>query len=64
MEPDFDAFARRLARGKERDVRADGRLNPLGRWDWEDLALWSASLIAVSDCGAIGYASKTTHEPS
>jgi hypothetical protein len=40
VEPDFDAFAHRFTRCKERDARAGGYgrwLNPLGRWDWWDL---------------------------
>jgi len=40
VESDFDAFARRFTRWKERDARAGGYgrwLNPLGRWDWWDL---------------------------
>ena len=40
VEPDFDAFARRFTRWKERDARAGGYgrwLNLLGRWDWWEL---------------------------
>ncbi|BBU60393.1 hypothetical protein MSC49_03280 [Methylosinus sp. C49] len=66
VEPDFDAFAWRFTRWKERDARAGGYgrwLNPLGRWDWWDLGGRFDGVITGARRAGTGNASMISSGP-